>query len=184
MKIRKWKMLSRKEVFNHPRIQLVEDEVLLPNGAQTNYIRYAPSKTFSVAVLAIDSSQKLLLQKEYSYPTDTILWQLPGGGARAHESVAMAATRELAEESGFDARVCHTIGFVYTNNRRSDEKQYVVVCTELHRQKTMSDPEEFIENYWLSLQEVKCMITTGSFQNINLLAALNLYFFRYEQYTH
>ncbi len=181
MNIKKWKTLSRKKILDHPRMQLLEDEVVLPSGIKTTYLRYAPSTTFSVAVLAIDSSQRLLLQKEYSYPTDEILWQLPGGGARTHESIEVAAQRELAEESGFAANVCHTIGFVYTNNRRSDEKQYVVVCTELHRQKAMSDPEELIENHWLSIQEVKHLLTAGAFQNVNLLAALNLYFFRYDR---
>lgn len=81
----------------------------------------------------------------------------------------------MAEESSLNARNCREIGFIYTNNRRSDEKQYIVVCTDLYEKEVESDPEEFIENHWVSLDEVKKMMTNGELRNVNLLAALGLY---------
>lgn len=73
MKAERWQTVSRKEVLSHPRMHLVEDTVRLPDGKEIEYLRFAPYKTHSVAILAINEKQELLLQKEYSYPPDAIL---------------------------------------------------------------------------------------------------------------
>jgi len=176
MKAEKWQLVSRVELLKHPRMHLVEDTVTLPDGKKAEYLRQAPAKTHSVAVLAINDKGELLLQKEYSYPPDEVMWQLPGGGTIGGETVEESANRELAEESGYNARTCKSLGFLYTNNRRSDEKQYIVICTNLYAKEADADPEEFIETHWVPLAEVKTMMTTGEMHNMNLLAALGLYF--------
>lgn len=178
MKADKWLFISRKEVLSHPRMHLVEDTVKLPNSKKAEYLRHAPARAHSVAILAVNGKQELLLQKEYSYPPDEILWQLPGGGMLEGETAEEAGNRELAEESGFKARQVEEIGFFYKNSRRTDEKQYVILCSSLYEESADGDPEEFIESYWVSLGKVKAMIARGEFHNVNLLAALNLYFFK------
>lgn len=35
-----WKTISSKEIFCHPRLSLIEDEIILPSGAKTTYLRY------------------------------------------------------------------------------------------------------------------------------------------------
>lgn len=126
--IKPWKFIARKHIFQHPRLQLAEDTVALPNGKEISYLREAPAKTHSVAIIAINADGHILLQKEYSYPPNTVLWQLPGGAIESGESIIDAARRELAEESGFTANSCTVIGSYYLNNRRSDRKQFVIVC--------------------------------------------------------
>jgi len=77
MSIKKWQKISSTRIFDHPRLHLLEDTVLLPDGKRTTYVREAPVTQHSVAIIAVDSMGRLLLQKEYSYPPDTIMWQLP-----------------------------------------------------------------------------------------------------------
>lgn len=108
--IKPWKFIARKHIFQHPRLQLAEDTVALPNGKEISYLREAPAKTHSVAIIAINADGHILLQKEYSYPPNTVLWQLPGGAIESGESIIDAARRELAEESGFTANNCTVIG--------------------------------------------------------------------------
>jgi 8-oxo-dGTP pyrophosphatase MutT (NUDIX family) len=131
VKAKHWKKLGSTEVLNHPRIQIVEDTVELPDGKITTYIRHAPIKVHSVASIAINDKQEMLIQKEYSYPPNQIMWQLPGGGTREGEDIITAANRELSEESGYIGTTCKEIGSFYIDNRRSDMKQYVVLCTNL-----------------------------------------------------
>lgn len=176
MKPEKWKPLHRKEVFSHPRMRLVEDTVKLPDGKEVEYLRLAPSETNSVAIIALNDSRELLLQREYSYPPNEVLWQLPGGKALKDETIEESVNRELAEESGLNAKILKQVGFVYTNNRRSDEKQHIVLCKELYEKEATRDPEEFIENHWVPLSEVRRMMASGELQNINALAALGIYF--------
>jgi ADP-ribose pyrophosphatase len=178
MKIRAWKKLSSVEILNHPRIHLIEDSVELPNGKTTSYIRVAPVKTHSVAVIAVNDKQEILLQKEYSYPPNEVMWQLPGGGMQGGEDVLTAANRELNEESDMVADTCEEIGYYYIDNRRSDAKQYVVLCTNLQSQVGQRDDEEFIETHWVPIAKLRSMIANGEFSNAFLLAALNIYFAR------
>jgi 8-oxo-dGTP pyrophosphatase MutT (NUDIX family) len=92
--------------------------------------------------------------------------------------VRQAANRELAEESGLKVRRCKEIGFFFTYNRRSDQKQFVVLCTDLYEEKANGDPEEFIESHWLPHIKIEKMAASGELHNMNLMAALHLYFVR------
>ena len=159
-------------------MHLVEDTVVLPDGNTTTYLRHAATKTYSVAIIAINEKNEMLLQKEYSYPPDEIMWQLPGGEARPDEDILTAANRELSEESGFVAKTCKEIGSYYVNNRRSDLKQRLVLCTDLREKIAAPDAEEFIDTYWIPVSRLPEMVASGEFNNINLLAALTMYFSR------
>lgn len=172
---KKWQTISSKSLLKHPRLEVSEDKVRLPNGKTSNYLRHAPTKSHSVVIIAIDSQQRVLIQKEYSYPPDKIMWQLPGGSIEPNESVKKAALRELAEESGYSAKKTKIIGHYYTHNRLSDQKQYVVICQNLFEKSLPADADEFIDNYWFTKTELLQKIAKGGFNNINLLAALNLW---------
>jgi ADP-ribose pyrophosphatase len=173
--IQKWKFINRKLLLDHPRMRIIEDDVELPNGQRVSYIRHAPDNQYSVAVIAVNKKDEILLQKEYSYPPNEVMYQLPGGHANNNEDILNAANRELSEESGYAASDCKIIGSFYTDNRRSDRKQYVVVCKNLKKHKLKHDDEEFIENYWMSYDAVKKLIANGEITNVNLLAAMQLF---------
>ncbi len=172
--ITKWKFISRKTLLDHPRLKIVEDSVEIQDGKQIDYVREAPHATHSVAVITINDRGELLLQKEYSYPPDEILYQLPGGAIETNEDVLAAANRELSEESGYVGKDCEIIGSFYVNNRRSDRKQFVVLCKDLAAQKLPEDSEEFIENIWLPTEHVRQLVKDGVITNVGLLAALHL----------
>lgn len=172
--IRKWKFIDRKVLFDHPRMKIVEDTVALPNDKQIKYIRETPSNSQSVAILAVNSNNEVLLQKEYSYPPNQVMYQLPGGATNGSEDIIEAANRELSEESGYVGKNCEIIGSFFLNNRRSDRKQFVVLCKDLVEQKLPADDEEFIENIWTPVERLKQIVADGEIENMGLLAALCL----------
>lgn len=87
-----WTRLSSRVVFAHPRLTLVEDEVALPGGVVVRYLR-VPSGGFGVTLLCRRADGAVLLQREYSYPPNARLLQLPGGGGRPGETMASLARR-------------------------------------------------------------------------------------------
>lgn len=173
--ISKWKFVDRKVLLDHPRMKIVEDSVILPNDKQIEYIREAPSSSHSVAILAINGNNEILLQREYSYPPDEVMYQLPGGATNDSEDIIEAANRELSEESGYIGKNCEVIGSFYLNNRRSDRKQYVVLCKDLISQKRPEDEEEFIKSKWIPIKNINELIKKGEITNIGFLAALRLF---------
>jgi len=72
-----WRTLSSKEIFNHPRLTLVEDEIMLPNGTKTTYLKYKDSGIRGATIICQRDDNKILLSKEYSYPPNKILFQFP-----------------------------------------------------------------------------------------------------------
>lgn len=175
MQPKPWKTLKSTDILVHPRLHIIEDIVELPDGKTTSYVKHAPASAHSVAVIAVNDKQEILLQKEYSYPPNIVMWQLPGGKCNEGEDILVAANRELSEESDFLAKDSRVIGEFYVNNRRSDEKQYVVLCRNLVPQPGTRDAEEFIETHWVPIAKLKSMIKAGEFSNVNLLAALSMW---------
>lgn len=175
MPLTKWTYSERKVLFEHPRITLLEDIVNLPDGTTMPYLRAVPSNKNSVAAIAVNDKGQVLVQREYSYPPDEIMWQLPGGGIEADEDIIEAAKRELSEESGYSAKNCKIIGYFFTSNRLWDQKQYVVVCTGLIERNAKADQGEFIESHWLTKAQIGKKVAAGEITNINFLACLQLW---------
>jgi len=173
--IKKWKRIHRVKVLDHPRMKLVEDTVELPNGHRTTYLRQLPATHHSAAALAINAEGKILVQREYSYPPDEVLYQLPGGGMEPDETPEQGALRELAEEAGYTATNCRVLGYTYPDNRRSDIRQYVVECRNLSEHDIPGDPEEFLEHIWLTREEIADLVRAGKVRNMHMLAALQMF---------
>lgn len=176
MEIRPWTTVSRTTVFSHPRLTLVEDQVRLPTGATISYVRLPPGAGDGVTIVALDDAERVLVQREYSYPPNEIMWQLPGGAVEPDEDVFAAAERELREESGVSADVVERVGSFYMHNRRSDARMHVVQCTGLHLGEPEPEDAEFIENHWFTVIEVHDLVSNGEIVNATMLAALNLWF--------
>lgn len=169
----KWKKLSSKQIFDHPRIKIYEDEVELPNGLKTSYMHYGEGLAASM-VIAINNEGKILLQKEYSYPPNEILYQLPGGLLDPDEPPEIGANRELAEEAGFTGTL-EPIGWFYVDNRRSAKKMHIFVARDLKPAQAEHDPEEAFEDHWVTETEFDSLIAEGKIQTYTALAGWALY---------
>jgi len=170
-----WKQVRSKRILSHSQLEVNEDVVRLPNGKENKYVLHAPTKLHSVIIIAINNKKQVLVQKEYSYPPNEIMWQLPGGKIEKGETVEKGALRELAEESGYSAKKTKVIGSFFVHNRLSDRRQYIVVCTQLFKHTLPGDADEFIENHWLTRAALQKMIQSKEIENINMLAAINVW---------
>ena len=172
--MKSWKKISEKLLLEHPRISIYEDEVELPNGKRTQYLRFT-NRGDAAQVIVVDGSGKILVQKEYSYPPNEWLYQFPGGKIDNNESPADGAKRELAEESQYSADLTE-IGWFYVDNRRSDSKFHVFMATNIKTISThSSDDEEEFEHYWLTEEEIDHLIKDGDIKNYSFLAAWAFY---------
>jgi len=170
-----WKTVSSKEVFKHPRLTLVEDEVILPNGIKTKYLKHKDSGGCAATVIAKKEDGKILLQKEYSYPPNKKLFQFPGGNVSDGEKAEDGANRELMEEADLKADKLELLGSYLVNNRRSAAKMFVYLATDLGEESLEGDQEEDIESFWFSENEIVEMIKNDEIENCHVLSAWSLY---------
>jgi len=172
--MKKWKTVSSKVILDHPRMKVVEDVVELPNGKITDYVRFE-SRGNSASIICVNNEKKFLLQKEYSYPSDTVVIQLPGGFVDFKENIEEGANRELMEESNYRANKLILLGSYLPNNRKSKSLCYVFLATNLVKEAKQKDEQEFIENFWVSEEEIDEMIKNNEIKEGNMLAAWSLY---------
>ena len=169
-----WKRLKTTVLYKHPRLTLVEDDIQLPNGRVVQYLKFADGLD-AVTIICIKNN-KLLVQREYSYPPNKVLLQFPGGKTEAGETLESAAKRELIEECGLSAVSLSPLGYFYTNNRRSKDKMHVFLASEVVEvAKKGGDLEESVEFQWVALKEFKNMLATGKIDNFSMLASWALY---------
>lgn len=169
-----WRTISSKEIFNHPRLIVIEDKILLPDGHKINYLRFKDDGSCAVTIIA-KRDEKILVQREYSYPPDQKLFQFPGGAVTADETPEAGANRELAEEMSYHANTLDLLGNYLIDNRRSRMKMYVYLATDLVAKSLDPDPSENIEGFWLSEEKIENMIKKGKIINVHTLASWCLY---------
>jgi ADP-ribose pyrophosphatase len=78
------------------------DTVALPDGHQATreYVRHPGA----VAVVPLFDDGRLLLERQYRHPLGRVILELPAGKIDPGEDTLACAMRELAEETGYDAR--------------------------------------------------------------------------------
>lgn len=169
--IQKWKQLKSTVVFEHPRMTLAEDDVELPTGKAIKYLHQVYKGNGGVIVICIKDG-KLLLQHEYSYPVNEVLYQFPGGRIEDKETYEEAATRELAEKSNFAIDNVVYLGWFYPDNRRTNAKLHVVFSDHVTPDKEkLADDTEFINTIWLSVDEFNSKLKNGEITNYAVLSA-------------
>jgi ADP-ribose pyrophosphatase len=169
-----WKKLSSTTLLTHPRITVAEDEVELPDGKTSKYIHLIDTKD-AVMVIAVRNNGDVLIQQEYSYPPNEVMYQFPGGAVEPDETPEQGALRELKEESGYRGETTY-LGFFYSNNRRTSSKMHVYLVTNVEEcPKEGGDTEEFITSEWVPLAKLRTMIADGEIVNFSILAGMSLY---------
>src|SRR3954470_15634976 len=103
-----YQVLSTERVYDGRVITLRKDEVSMPGG--TTGVRDVVEHPGSVAVLALDDEERVVLVRQYRHPVRRPLEELPAGildvdGEPAYET----AKRELAEEAGLAAAQWHVL---------------------------------------------------------------------------
>ncbi|MEU7744794.1 NUDIX hydrolase [Nonomuraea sp. NPDC049158] len=127
-----WEVLESKDRFKGRVVQVVTDTVRMPRDtvADRDYAVHPGS----VAVLALDEQDRVLLIRQYRHPTRHLLWELPAGLRDVEgEPLVTGAARELAEEAGYRAETWHTLVDLYTSPGMSNERIRVFLARGLSK---------------------------------------------------
>jgi ADP-ribose pyrophosphatase len=148
------------------------DEVEEPSGvrAQREIVRHDGS----VGILAVGEDRRLALVRQYRYPVDALLWELPAGRLDPGERPSDAARRELEEETGLSPAQLEPLLTYFTSPGFCDEVMHLFRATVLRPVPIRPDPDERIEVAWFSRDEARAMIARGELRDAKTLLALLL----------
>lgn len=103
-----WQILSRREVYRDPWIDVVRDEVIRPDGQPGSHCIVRLKS--GVSVVAVDHEGMAYLTEEFHYAVGRDTLEAVSGGIDEDETAEQAAHRELGEELGIRAQVLVDLG--------------------------------------------------------------------------
>ena len=135
--------ISSESIYNGRLLHLYNDTVRLPDGNTTTreYIKHIGA----VCIIAINDKNEVIIEKQFRYPFDSVITELPAGKLDSPDELPLdAAKREFREETGYIADSWTPLGEYYPTVAYSDETIYLFLAQGLHMDKQNLDSDEFL----------------------------------------
>jgi len=167
------KKIEGERVYEGKILDLEVDRVQLPNGTET--LREVVRHKGAVVVLPLHEDRRVELVRQYRYPTETVVLELPAGKLDPGEEPVECAGRELAEETGWKLVEIHELGSFFTTPGFTDEVLHAFIATPLEPAPDVAqDPDEAIEIVTMTVEEALAACRDGTIRDSKTLATLFL----------
>jgi 8-oxo-dGTP pyrophosphatase MutT (NUDIX family) len=155
-----WTRRSRRVAYENDWITIWHDEVTRPDGQPGIYgvVHFA---NLAVAVLALDTQDRVLLVGQHRYALDLYSWEVPEGGVPFDETPVDGARRELREETGVEAATWRELARSHLSNSVSDELAILFLATDLTTGVAAPDGTEALDVRWVPFEETLAMTLDG-----------------------
>ena len=148
---------ASEEIYDGAVVHLYRDTVRLPDGNSgvREYVRHIGA----AAVLPITREGDALLVRQFRYPFDKTLLEIPAGKRDSFaEDPLRTAMRELEEETGMHCANLIPLGEYYSSPAILDEVIWVYLATELEAGTQNTDDDEFLELVRIPFAELVGMV--------------------------
>ena len=137
------KQLTAKYLYKGKIIKLRLDEAELPNG--NTALREIVEHPGGVCVAALTDNDEILLVKQFRYPYEEIIYEIPAGKRDSkQENPLDCGIRELKEETGATAQKFIFLGELYPTPAYINEVTYMYAATGLSFGDSNPDEDEFL----------------------------------------
>ena len=151
-------------------INLRVDTALLPNGSSAT--REVVEPPGGVCVAALTEAGCLLFVRQFRYPYQKVLLELPAGKLDPGEDPLEAGKRELREETGAEAARYESLGELYPSPGYCGEIIHLYAATGLTFGQMSPDEDEFLEVEKIPLEEAARMVLDNEIADAKTQAAV------------
>lgn len=164
------KTVSSQRVFEGRAVKLRIDTVLKPGGKQTT--REIVEHSDCVAVVVLDSKDRVIMVRQYRKAVDKFLLEIPAGGIEPGEQPIECVRRELQEEIGYLPNRIERLGGFYSAPGYCTEYLHLYLATHLIPSRKKAEDTEEIEVVRIPLSRVPDMIASGEICDAKSIAGL------------
>lgn len=164
------KRISSERIYEGAILNLRKDTVTAPKG--TAY-REIVEHNGAVAIVPVTDEGKLVMVRQFRYPSGKILLEIPAGKIdRGETDPEKTARRELEEETGYTAETLHYLGQLNPSVAYTEEVIHLYAATGLTPGEPHFDEDEDLEIEEYEYREVYEMAASGKLVDAKTVAAL------------
>ncbi len=164
------KTLNSELVYDGKILEVYKDDVQLADGKKS--FREVVKHSGGVVIIALKDENTILMVKQFRYPINKTVLELPAGKLEKDENPFCAAQRELEEETGYCANSWKSLGYINTSPGFSDEKLYLYLAEDLNFTNCHPDEGEIIESYEYNIKDIYEMIKKNEINDAKTLCGI------------
>jgi ADP-ribose pyrophosphatase len=166
--------LSTERRFDGKVFVVDRDLVRIPNGREValDVIRHPPS----AVIVPVPEAGQVILIRQYRYPVNRWLWELPAGSVDPGETPEEAARRECHEEIGQVPDTLVRLAAMLPTPGYCDEEMFFFRASGLRTPEVAAeaDEDEDIEVRVFTLKEARDMVRRGEIVDMKTVVGLGL----------
>ena len=162
--------LSSKIIFQGRLLDVRKDEVELPNGKTST--REWINHPGAVCCIPILSDGKIALIRQYRYPVQSEMIELPAGKLDKGEKPEVCAVRELEEEIGYRTNKLTFLTHIHPAIGFANEKMWLYLAEELEKTDSKLDDDELLELTPTSLDDAVEMVWSQEITDVKTIIGL------------
>ncbi len=167
------KTIRKIYVFKGRIVNVRNDDAQLSNGKIVS--REVVEHRGGVGILPITTQGEVLLVKQYRYPYEELLLEIPAGKLEPGETPFETGVRELQEETGMNATRYFDLGIDYPSPGYCNEKIHLYAADGLIEIGQHLDEGEFLNVLSVPLTEALTMVYNGELKDSKTVIALLKY---------
>ncbi len=162
------KTVEQQTIFEGAIIRVRRDRAELPNGHIAG--REVVEHPGGVAVLALHGDGTVSVVRQFRYPFQEVVTELPAGKLEHGEDPRLAALRELEEEVGAKAGKLTYLGCLYASPGFCTEVLHMYLAQELELGRCHPDEDEFLETERVPFQTLVDQVMNGTLKDAKTVA--------------
>ena len=162
------KTISSQTLFEGKIVTLKVDQAQLPNGAAAG--REVVEHPGGVCILPLFDDGTVSMVRQFRYPFQQVVAELPAGKLEKGEDHRPAALRELEEEVGVTCGKLTYLGCLYLSPGFSTEVLHMYLAQELKQGACHPDDDEFLEVERIPFSQLTDQVMSGEITDAKTVA--------------
>jgi ADP-ribose pyrophosphatase len=159
-------------VYQGRIIQLGIESITMPNGVsvELEIVRHPGG----AAIVALDSSDRVCLLRQYRHAAGGWIWELPAGKLEPGEPAETTAARELIEEAGLQASRWDLLGRLIATPGFCDEIIHLFLAQDLTEVTSQPEVHELFEIHRIPFETAIEQVYDGTIYDAKTMLGLTL----------
>lgn len=156
-------------IYNGRVLTMHVDDVLLCNDQKAN--RECVDHPGGVAVIGVTDDDMVVLVRQFRYPYNETIYEIPAGKLEKGEDPFEAGKREFKEETGGVAEEYISLGEIYPSPGYTNEIIRLYAAKNITFEEQNLDDDEFLQVCQISFDELIRRIMSGEIKDAKTIAA-------------